>query len=482
VTVSQRSAVATPDARVRFDAWVAKVRQAATGVGFRTKILGIILALTTLLGLAVTWQVRTAMTGVLEAELDTRGQSVVSDLAARTTSPVLLGDTYGVFEILDDTVTSHPDAVYAFLLDPSGAVIAHTFGDDGFPVDLLAINTSETDRRVIYDSDLGRIHDFRSPLLDGQAGTVRVGLSEKRLVGVVSGITTQMLLTTVFVGLAGIAAASILTWLLTRPILALVDVTRDVGTGDLSVRADSRSDDEIGALSTAFNSMVEDLDANRRVIAENEAARSRLLVQLIAAQEEERKRIARELHDTVGQALSSMMVGIAVLAKDSTDEQAVAKRNELRRLGEETLDLVRQLGRELRPSALDDLGLAAALDRYSEDFATLHPSLSVDLHVNVPQRPPPHVETSIYRIVQEGMTNAARHARADNLSVLITRRNGSIQAIIEDDGVGFDPVAARRNGQSVGIYGMRERAELVGGNLTIESGRTGTSVFVEVPT
>ncbi len=227
--------------------------------------------------------------------------------------------------------------------------------------------------------------------------------------------------------------------------------------------------------------MVEDLDSNRRIIAENEAARTRLLEQLISAQEEERKRIARELHDTVGQALTSMMVGMAVLARDSDDAEVVAKRDEMRRLGEETLDLVRQLGRELRPSALDDLGLAAALDRYAEDFGARHPELTVDLHVDVAERPQPHVETSIYRIVQEGMTNAARHAGAENVSVLITRRNGRIKAIVEDDGVGFDPIATRRNGHSVGIHGMRERAELVGGRLTIESGRGGTTVFVEVP-
>lgn len=473
----------TPEVRRRFEAWLADLRRAATGVGFRTKILGIILALTTLLGLVVTWQVRGAMTGVLETELDTRGLSVVSDLASRTTSPILLTDTLGVFELLDDTVRNHPDAVYAFVVDPTGAVLAHSFGNGEFPIQLLDLDSQRppSGGRVVYDSDEGRIHDFRAPVLDGQIGAVRLGLSEDRLAGVVAGITAQMLVTTVFVGLAGVGAASLLTWLLTRPILALVDVTRDVGAGDLSARATSHADDEIGTLSTAFNAMVEDLDANQRTIAENEVARSRLLEQLIDAQEEERKRIARELHDTVGQALSSMMVGIAVLAREANDPGAQAKQQELNQLGEETLDLVRQLGRELRPSALDDLGLAAALNRYAQDFAVLHPGLAVDLHVDVPQRPNPPVETSLYRIVQEGMTNAARHARAENVSVLIAQHGNGLRAIIEDDGIGFNPAAARRNGRSVGIYGMRERAELVGGSLSIESGRGGTTVFVEVP-
>jgi signal transduction histidine kinase len=482
VTATEEHAT-TPEVTRRFDAWLADLRRAATGVGFRTKIVGIILALTTLLGLVVTWQVRGAMTAVLETELDTRGLSVVSDLASRTTSPILLSDTLGVFELLDDTVRNHPDAVYAFVVDPEGSLLGHSFGNGEFPVRLLDIDSqrSPSGGRVVYDSDQGRIHDFRAPLLGGQVGSVRLGLSEDRLAGVVAGITAQMLVTTVFVGLAGVGAASLLTWLLTRPILALVDVTRDVGAGDLSARATAHADDEIGALSAAFNAMVDDLDANQRTIAENEAARSRLLEQLIDAQEDERKRIARELHDTVGQALTSMMVGIAVLARDANDRESQAKQQELNQLGEETLDLVRQLGRELRPSALDDLGLAAALERYARDFVVLHPGLVVDLHVDVPQRPSPPVETSLYRIVQEGMTNTARHAKAGNLSVLITQHGNRLKAISEDDGIGFNAFAAHRNGRSVGIHGMRERAELVEGSLTIESGRGGTTVFVEVP-
>lgn len=472
------------DGRARFDAWLESVRRAVGSFSVRTKILGIVLALTTVLGLVVTWQVRTVMTGVLLNELDNRGQSVASDLAARTSTPILLNDTYGVFEMLDDTVRNHPDAAYAFVVDVNGAVIAHSFGDEGFPVGLLDVGPSTDLAGSGYlrlETESGVIHDFQAPILEGNVGAVRLGLSEDRLSGVIGGITTQMLITTVFVGLAGVAAASLLTWLLTRPILELVDTTRSVGAGDLSARATHWADDEIGSLSIAFNRMVQDLGTNRETIAENEAARTRLLEQLIDAQEEERKRIARELHDTVGQALSSLMVGMAVLAKSSTDETVIAKRDELQSLAEETLDQVRQLGRELRPSALDDLGLEAALDRYSEDFEILHPQLSVDLHVDLRSRLSSPTETNLYRIVQEGMTNAARHSSASSLSVLVTRRNGLVKAIIEDDGRGFDPVAARKNGQSVGIHGMQERAELIGGRMTIESGREGTTVFVEVP-
>jgi signal transduction histidine kinase len=474
---------AEPQVGTRFDDWLDRVKRTATGFSVRTKILGIVLALTTVLGLAVTWQVRVVMTSVMVTELESRGRSIVSDIAARTVDPILLDDTYSVFEILQDTIANHPDAIYGFILDSDGTVLAHTFGAEGFPTELLAVNTDESAqsiRHTLFDSGEGRVHDFTAPILSGRSGTVRLGLSEARLIGVVGGMTTQMLATTLFVGLVGAAAASLLTWLLTRPILDLVSTTRRVGDGDLSARASHWAHDEIGALSVAFNQMVDDLESNRTTIAENEAARTRLLEQLIAAQEEERKRISRELHDIVGQALSSLMVGIAVLAR-AAGEDSKARSDDMQTLAAETLEQVRQLGRELRPSALDDLGLAAALDRYAEDFEVMYPEVTVDLHVHLPSRLSSSTETSLYRIVQEGMTNAARHGRGRTLSVLVSKRGASVRAIIEDDGVGFDPVAARKNGQSVGIHGMQERAELLGGHVNIESGEGGTTLYVEVP-
>jgi signal transduction histidine kinase len=467
----------------RFAEGIKSTKRAITGFSVRTKILGIVVTLTMVLGLAVTLQVRSVMTSVLITELDNRGASVASDLAARSADPLLLNDPYSVFDTLSDTVVNHPDAEYAFVLDASGRVVVHTFEDDEFPVALLKPPTGAVESGIThrhFDSGTSRIHDFEVPILDGELGVVRLGTSEDRLLGVVNGITTQMLVITLFVALIGVAAASLLTWLLTRPILDLVDTTQRVGEGDLSARASHWANDEIGALSVAFNNMVDDLEENRTTIAETEAARTRLLEKLITAQEEERKRIARELHDTVGQSLSSLMVGIAVLDRLSDDE-ADSKSRELQMLAGETLTQVRELSRELRPSALDDLGLSAALERYAEDFTLRYPGAVADIHADLPDRLPPAMETALYRIVQEAMTNAARHGHAKHVSILLVQRSGSVRAIIEDDGSGFDPDLVRRNQTSVGIHAMQERAELLGGGLEIESGPRGTTVYVEVP-
>lgn len=454
------------------------------GVSVRTKILGIVLALTTVLGLGITWQVRVVMERVFIGELENRGHSVVSDLASRSADPILLNDTFALYQLLTETVANHPDLRYAFVVDTSGHVLAHTFGENGFPTALLTLNAPANDRdshHQLYNSNEGRIHDFAAPILDRRAGVARLGLSETRLHGVVNAVTGQMLLTTVVVALAGIAAAMGLTWLLTRPILDLVATTRRVGAGDLTVRAPHWANDEIGALADAFNQMVADLDASRQAVIEKELARGRLLERLINAQEEERKRIARELHDGVGQALTSLMVGMKVTGQ-MDDLPAVRESvKDLHRVASESLEQVRMLSRQLRPSVLDDLGLAVALERYAAEFAQLYPRITVDLHCDLPIRLTPTTETALYRIIQEAMTNAGRHGAASTISVLLTCRDSHVRAIIEDDGDGFDPGAARRASQSVGIHGMAERAELAGGRLDIESSSEGTTVYVEVP-
>ncbi len=450
----------------------------AGGVSIRTKILGMVLALTTVLGLSVTWQVRTSLQGILRAELGTRGEAVVSDLAARSVDPILLDDLFGLHTLLTDTVSNHPDAVYAFVVDGNGKVLAHTFGDEGIPAGLLDLRPSVTSTvETPFVADDRRMHDFAAPIFAGRAGVAHIGFDEARLAATIDDVTAQLLLTTIGVGLAGIAAAIFLTWLLTRPVLDLVRTTEAVGSGDLTARAEPAANDEIGALATAFNQMVEQLEDDRELIDTNERARTHLLDQLIVAQEEERKRIARELHDGVGQALSSLKLGITLLASQPDGDTAA----ELAALADETLTAVRQLGRELRPSALDDLGLAAALERHVETFRTMHPGITVDLHCEPVGRLDPHVETSLYRMVQEAMTNAARHGHPRNISVVLARRDGLVRAIVEDDGHGFDVDRALRAGSSVGLHGMTERADLVGGSVEFESGPGGTTVYIEVP-
>ena len=204
------------------------------------------------------------------------------------------------------------------------------------------------------------------------------------------------------------------------------------------------------------------------------------LRRVVEAQELERRRLARELHDETGQALTSILLGLKGLEEGSKDPDSRAATEELRELVVSTLQDVRRLAVELRPSALDDFGLVAALERLAESFAE-QTAISVDFQTALAdERLPADVETALYRIVQESLTNVVKHARARRVSILLARKEGAVKAVVEDDGQGFD--AAEQTGDGYGLVGMRERLALLGGRLEVESTRdAGTTIAAEVP-
>ena len=222
--------------------------------------------------------------------------------------------------------------------------------------------------------------------------------------------------------------------------------------------------------------------ARRRAPAELQARkdaeriRNEWVRQLIAVQEEERRRIARELHDQLGAHLTTLTLGLEALHLDPASADHL--RQTLSHLDHDISRIVR----DLRPGALLDLGLAAAVRAYVEEWSH-HSAVPCDFHSNGGQSMPVLVETTIYRIVQEALTNVARHARATRASVVIAQHDSYLTAIVEDDGVGFEPGdrAAAIDGR-LGLIGMRERAALLGGTCTIESrAGAGTNVVVKIP-
>ena len=204
------------------------------------------------------------------------------------------------------------------------------------------------------------------------------------------------------------------------------------------------------------------------------------LARVVAAQELERKRLARELHDETGQALTSILLGLKPLERSAAtdeDREAVAR---VRQLVVSTLQDVRRLAVELRPAALDDFGLTTAVARLAETFRE-STGLRVDLEAQLgDDRLPTEVETTLYRIVQEALANIVKHADATRVSILLTQKNRSVAAVVEDDGRGFEASSTRAD--VLGLVGMRERVGLVGGRLRVESSEgAGTTIAAEVP-
>ena len=223
------------------------------------------------------------------------------------------------------------------------------------------------------------------------------------------------------------------------------------------------------------------LAAQAAVAIENAGSvRRDALRRAVQAQEAERRRLARELHDETGQALTSILLGLTAVERAESAEEAHVAAGELRELVVETLQSVRRLAVELRPSALDDFGLEPALRRLGQ---TVKENGALDVQVETrlgSERLLPEVETAVYRIVQEALTNVVKHAAAERVSIVVTRMPERLTVMIEDDGSGFDPAA--RPGEGLGLLGMRERVQLLDGSLAIETQRgSGTTLIIELP-
>lgn len=220
--------------------------------------------------------------------------------------------------------------------------------------------------------------------------------------------------------------------------------------------------------------------------SEKDRNQTQLLRRLVTAQEDERRRVSRELHDQMGQHVTALLLGLDRLAVE-TCLQASCQRD-LQRLQQVCRDLGAQIHRvawELRPTVLDDLGLVAAIRAYLEEWSS---RFGIGVEVQTPgmdgDRLSPDAEIALYRVVQEALTNVARHARATRVCLVLERQAGEVVLVVEDNGVGFRPGKLRSSGPEggLGLLGMRERVLLVGGELQIESAHgRGTALFARVP-
>lgn len=329
----------------------------------------------------------------------------------------------------------------------------------------------------------------------------------------------------VWLGIPAFAAALLLAWATVRsvagPVRILTAEAQRLASGDLSQPVPQMGEDEIGRLAAAFETMrvhlkdalsalegwareletrvlerTKELEASRdhlQAVAEENAAlyeevrrkdqaRGELLKKVITAQEEERRRIARELHDETSQNLTVLVMG---MESDATQDAAVQQKlGRLKDLAEKTLEGVHRLVYDLRPSMLDDLGLLAGLRWYAE--SRLQPlGIRVSLMTTGEERRlPAELETALFRIGQEAVTNIARHSGAMNVYIGITFEPEKVTLEVEDDGEGFEPAAAQPGapGHGWGLLGMRERAELLGGSLKVDSTPgEGTRVEVSLP-
>lgn len=225
------------------------------------------------------------------------------------------------------------------------------------------------------------------------------------------------------------------------------------------------------------------LDLSERKRVEELTRRTELHARLAFAQEDERRRIAREMHDQFGEQLTALELGIGMLKTACADQPRLrAHVEELQAVSRQLDSDIEHLVWELRPTALDDLGLRAALDNYVKNWSK-RAGIRAELHTSglLDDRLPSEAETTLYRIAQEALTNAAKHSRAQSVEVILERRGDQVVLIIEDDGVGFETGAVTAERRGFGLEGMNERAALGGASLEIESAvGQGTTILVRM--
>ncbi|MBM3268540.1 MAG: HAMP domain-containing protein [Candidatus Sericytochromatia bacterium] len=432
-------------------------------------------------GLAADHVARDELRKALVVKLEQRGVTIARDVAMMAGDALMAGDEYLIAKILSRTKANNPDARYLVVQDRSGRVIASTFGRL-MPRGLLDANEAPDKgpwrfRRI--GTEEGLIRDF-AVKIPGFGGSVRVGMSDDSLKAALANYSSSVSSTMIAVLVAGLLVTFGLAGFLTAPLQELAAAVRSVGQGNFSETIPSPDSGEVGQLAAEFNTMT-------RSLAEKEASRQALLKKVITSQEEERRRVARELHDDLAQVLTYVILRLEELdgRVANMDLDSRAALGHARQALDRSLAETRRLITDLRPTVLDDLGLVAALRSYAE--SRLGPvGCQVDFQArNLNGGLDYTVETAVFRIVQEAINNIARHSGARNAQIALRAEAECLRGEVIDDGCGY--LNSQRSGKvselsGLGLQGMQERASLLGGSLEIRPRLGGgTQVTFDVP-
>jgi signal transduction histidine kinase len=426
--------------------FIEAIKSRLLGLPVLAKVMGIALGLAAFLCLAQVWQIRHSYFPLEEREVEADTTFLAQSLAAAA-APILRNGTHAELQqLLDEGTQLSPapctSVERVLVVDGSGKVLART------------------SRPPVQDPK-ARVVERSAPLAAVQGGSLWVTLNDRHVDYEVNWHEHRIILTTTIITLLGLAATWWLMGLVTRPLLELGRTVREVKAGNYRARAPVRAKDEVGELAAAFNDMTVALQAK-------EAMNRRLLKRLLAVDEEQRRHVTHELNDQTTQALCSLVVGLAAVEAGANRECLP----ELRALASQTVRELHDLSLAMRPSALEELGLAAALQTLCESMAKRW-KVKVHCVVSALERPgrlPAELEVSLFRIAEEAITAAIRHRRASFVQLIMERKDASVFATIEydcsraDDG---DRPAQSTPQDDLDLLAIEERAKLLNGSLRV---------------
>ncbi len=405
--------------------------------------------------------------------------AIGKQLSSQSVNYILEDNFYALEKLLKSSVKSDPDLVYAFIENKKGEVIASTF-DGGFPADLLKVNSfnPKSLSAVKIKTNEGLVYDTAVPILRGRLGTVRVGISTKRSSMLLYSLIRSIIIVMIFAAVLAIILSSSIAWWVMTPIVKLSEAFNKVKSGSYDVKLDIKRDDEIGMLARDFNKMAVSLKKADEERMENDNLRKNFINNVIKAQEEERKRIAKDLHDQFAQMLAYIKIRIGLLKNLNNIEEA---RESVAQISEEltnALDVVRNIARSLMPGILEEMGLVCAVTSYIDDINKKSLNFKVDFYSDYDiknKRFDQNIEINVYRIIQEALSNVILHSHSNYAKINLGIAEGKIIGSVEDYGTGFNYGLISKD--SLGIFGMTERAKLLGGDLKIES-KTGAGTLI----
>ncbi|MFT9496988.1 HAMP domain-containing sensor histidine kinase, partial [Anaerosolibacter sp.] len=373
---------------------------------------------------------------------------------------------------------------YILVFDWNSRLFAHTFS--GEPTKEL-LNAGDDENFRVVKTDKGYIWDFPAPVTEYDVGLIRVGISEDKQLSIIKTILSNILFSLVIFFLTSAIIVASLHRIITKPINDLVKGTQFLSKGNFNYRVPTNDrNDEMGTLIRSFNQMVDDLENYRVKTDELDKKRQILLEKIIDIQEEERKFIAMELHDEIGQSLTGVKLNLKSLEQEMNDERLKEQIIDLHSQVSLSLKNIHDLIVEIGPRFLEGRSIEDILERYAKDYqqrSNINISLEIDNRTKLDLSK--QTKTTIFRIMQEALTNIAKYANATDVVITIENSKTHLILIIEDNGIGFDVNREFENmssNKNMGLFSMKERASLVEGTLLIESEKgLGTTVFVRIP-